>query len=424
MSKNDTLRELEELRALADKMSAARKKPKSDENMPGTGDVEAGAPLDTVKGPQKSTSAPQHFEPVESKGATEDFAHSPSARIAHWSLIIAVVLAILIVGRDFLVPVAVALMLRTLFNSMADYFGRIKIGGSPIPKWLAWAFSLVSLVLANALVFWILVSQSDALDAAAPIYQANFAKAAEKFATFIGIESMPSTAELMNKIDLGAVLSWLSGSVGSILNEFVMIAIYVGFLLAEQRYFPHKIARLSSDEKQAAKNKILMGQIAKQVQTYMGIKTVVSLITGVISYIILQVVGVDFAAVWGLIIFLLNYIPAVGSAFGVILPALLTLLQFETLTPFVSVVVGLGATQFIVGNVVEPAMMGSSLNLSSFVIMLSLTFWGMIWGVAGMVLCVPITVIVAIVCSHFERLRWIAIVLSSDGRLMDASDKT
>ena len=84
----------------------------------------------------------------------------------------------------------------------------------------------------------------------------------------------------------------------------------------------------------------------------------------------------------------------------------------------------MGATQFIVGNVVEPAMMGSSLNLSPFVIMLSLTFWGMIWGVAGMVLCVPITVIVAIICSHFERLRWIAIMLSSDGRLMDASEKT
>lgn len=136
---------------------------------------------------------------------------------------------------------------------------------------------------------------------------------------------------------------------------------------------------------------------------------------------VLRLVGVDFAAVWGLIIFLLNYIPNVGSAIGVVFPALLALVQFETLTPFVMVVLGLGTTQFVIGNVVEPAMMGSSLNLSSFVIILSLTFWGMIWGIAGMVLCVPIMVIIAIVCSNFKRLHWVAVLLSSDGRIMGTS---
>ena len=103
---------------------------------------------------------------------------------------------------------------------------------------------------------------------------------------------------------------------------------------------------------------------------------------------------------------------------------LLTLVQFETLTPFVMVVVGLGATQFIIGNVVEPSLMGKSLNLSSFVIILALTFWGMIWGIPGMILCVPITVCIAIVCTHFDHLRGVAVLLSSDGQVMASSQDT
>jgi predicted PurR-regulated permease PerM len=226
----------------------------------------------------------------------------------------------------------------------------------------------------------------------------------------------------MESLDMGAMLSWLGGSVGSILSDFILIALYVAFLLVEQRFFPGKIARLASNEENAAKARLLMGAISKQVQTYMGIKTLVSLLTGFVSYIILRLVGVDFAAVWALLIFLLNYIPNIGSALGVIFPALLTLVQFETLTPFVIILIGLGAVQFIIGNVVEPAMMGSSLNLSSFVIILSLTFWGMIWGIPGMVLCVPITVIIAIICSHFERFHWIAVLLSTDGRVMSSAE--
>ena len=321
-------------------------------------------------------------------------------------------------GRDFLIPLAVAILFWNLLNALAAAFRRIKLGKSSIPGWLAWILSLTVLFLANWVVYRILTSQSDALIAAAPVYQANFAKLSDKLATLLGIEHMPSADQFMESLDLGKLLSWLGGSVGSILAELVLVVLYVAFLLAEQRHLSEKITRLANDKEKAVQMHLLLGQISKQVQTYIWIKTVVSLLTGIVSYIVLRLVGVDFAAVWALIIFLLNYIPNVGSALGVIFPALLTLVQFETLTPFVVVVLGLGAVQFIIGNVVEPAMMGSELNLSSFVIILSLTFWGMIWGIPGMVLSVPITVIVAIICSHIRRLHWIATLLSGDGQLM------
>jgi AI-2 transport protein TqsA len=96
--------------------------------------------------------------------------------------------------------------------------------------------------------------------------------------------------------------------------------------------------------------------------------------------------------------------------------------QFDTITPFLLVVVGLGSTQFIIGNIVEPIFMGRSLNLSSFMILASLMFWGAVWGVPGMILSVPIMVTAAIICSHIPGMQWAAIFLSADGRLMGTQE--
>jgi predicted PurR-regulated permease PerM len=101
----------------------------------------------------------------------------------------------------------------------------------------------------------------------------------------------------------------------------------------------------------------------------------------------------------------------------------LTLVQFDTITPFLIVAAGLGMTQFIFGNVIEPAYMGRSLNLSSFMILLSLSFWGLVWGLAGMFLAVPIMVMTGIVCAQFRGLRWIAVILSVDGDLVRVDTK-
>ena len=128
-------------------------------------------------------------------------------------------------------------------------------------------------------------------------------------------------------------------------------------------------------------------------------------------------VGVDFAAFWALVIFLLNYIPIIGALLGVTFPSLLALVQFESVGPFLVTSLALGAAQFVVSNLIEPRLMGRKLNLSPLVIILSLAFWGMLWGVVGMILCVPIMVILMIICGHFAPTRPIAIMLSSDGEI-------
>nr|WP_306303376.1 AI-2E family transporter [Pseudovibrio denitrificans] len=117
--------------------------------------------------------------------------------------------------------------------------------------------------------------------------------------------------------------------------------------------------------------------------------------------------------------FLLNYIPTIGSLIAVIFPSLLSLVYFDTLTPFIAITLGLGAVQFILGNLVEPRLMGTQLNISPLVIMISLSFWGALWGVIGMVLCVPLVVLAIIICAQFPSSRPIAILLSGDGNVGD-----
>jgi AI-2 transport protein TqsA len=158
-------------------------------------------------------------------------------------------------------------------------------------------------------------------------------------------------------------------------------------------------------------------EIEHRIERYIWIKTLVSLVTAVLCWVVLAYAGVNYASLWALVIFLFNFVPNIGSLFAVILPALLTLLQFNDWGIFFSVTLSLTADPGGHRQLRRARLMGTTLNLSPFVIILSLTFWGGIWGVAGMFLSVPITVIIAIVFSKFEPTRPVAVLLSSNGRL-------
>lgn len=196
-----------------------------------------------------------------------------------------------------------------------------------------------------------------------------------------------------------------------------LITLYVGFLLAESSYVSGKIRKLFPDKSEAERINNILNSLSKNVRRYISIKTIVSLLTGGLSYIILRYIGIDFAETWALVIFLLNFISTIGSALGVVFPAIIALIQFDNYTPFITIAVGLTAIQFFIGNVLEQMFMGRSLNVSAFAIILSLIFWGTIWGVPGMVLSVPITVMTMIVAAHVPNWRWAEIILSKDGKV-------
>ena len=152
-------------------------------------------------------------------------------------------------------------------------------------------------------------------------------------------------------------------------------------------------------------------KIVREVQDYLGIKTVVSLATGLLIGVLTWLLGLDFPILLGLIGFVMNYIPTVGSIVAAVPALLLSVVQFGSVGNFTLVAVGYGVINTVFGNIIEPNLLGRRLGLSTLVVVLSLLFWAWVWGPVGALLAVPLTMIVKIMLENTEDLRWVAILL-------------
>lgn len=161
----------------------------------------------------------------------------------------------------------------------------------------------------------------------------------------------------------------------------------------------------------------VLERIAKDIQGYMWIMTLVSALTAILSYFVMLWIGVGQPGFWAFLIFVLNFIPTIGSILGTALPVTYALVQFQEAGPVLTLLVLVGAIQFLIGNLLQPRLAGRSLNMSQFVVILSLFVWGAIWGVTGMFLAVPLTSIVMIVLSNFDSTRQVAMMISQDGQI-------
>ncbi len=327
------------------------------------------------------------------------------------------IIALLVVGKTLLLPFAVAVMIWYVIQAMAVSIRKIRIGQLQPFRYLGLWMALLVIGLLISGVFSMIGDTVEQVRVAAPEYRDNAQQILAKFSRFTGIEVAPVIQDWVSQLDLGKLIGDIAAGVMALAGNAGMVAIYVVFLLLEQRYFSIKIRLLFPHKDKREKVQSVMHQIQVQIRQYLYLKTILSVLTGLLSYLVLIWVGVDYAPFWALLVFLLNYIPTIGSLIAVALPTVLALVQFETFTPFLILFVSLGSLQMLIGNVIEPRMMGSSLNLSPLVVILALSLWGQIWGIIGMFLSVPITVIVLIILSHFLPTRPVAIMLSKNGRL-------
>jgi AI-2 transport protein TqsA len=332
-------------------------------------------------------------------------------------IVVALTFVLLIEGRDLLIPIAVAIMIWYLLNALARGFHALPLGNFHLPGWLSMALAIVTVLIGLGLVAELISDNIGQVSAAAPGYQANIEVLIAKASSLAGFKQPPDIAAVFGQVDLRTLATRFASAAAGFAGSFGIVLIYVMFLLFEQKGFNKKLRALFPDSERRDEMQSLLHRMQQQIQAYVAIKTFTSVLTGLISYGVLKIVGVDFAEFWGFIIFLLNYIPTVGSLLGIIFPALLALVQFSTPGPFFIVLGGIGGVQFLIGSVLEPRLTGSSLNISPLVVILSLALWGSIWGIVGMFLCVPLTVIAMIILSYFERTRPIAILLSGDGRI-------
>ena len=323
----------------------------------------------------------------------------------------------LVYGKALLVPFALAVMVWFLLNALAKFIERITFKKWIFPNWLSLSIALLTMLGLLAIVIEMISRNIGEVINTAPIYQKNIEALFKTFLQTFGLSNLPSMMELAKQVDVTSALSKLAGSLTVIAGNTGIILIYVIFLLLEQRSLESKLNSLFKEPDRRKKVHEILTEIQRDIEAYIAIKTLLSVVTGLMSYIILIFLGVDYSEFWAFLIFLLNYIPTVGSLIATIFPALLALIQFESFTYFLVVFISIAVIQFLIGNIIEPRLMGRSLNLSALVVLFSLALWGSIWGVVGMFLCVPITVILMIIFSNFEKTRPIAILLSSNGKI-------
>jgi predicted PurR-regulated permease PerM len=200
----------------------------------------------------------------------------------------------------------------------------------------------------------------------------------------------------------------LKGFASTLSNAFLIIVTMV-FILFEAASFPVKLRAAFGEQ---GDDPLQLSQVTSQVQRYLAAKTLVSLITGSAIAIWTAILGLDFALVWGLVAFLLNYIPNIGSIIAAVPAVLFALVQ---LGPGSALLVAIGylVVNTVLGNIVEPNLVGRTLGLSTLVVFMSLVFWGWVWGPVGMLLSVPLTMIIKIFLESSEDLRWVGVMLDS-----------
>ncbi len=318
----------------------------------------------------------------------------------------AVVLGLLTYGKPLLVPLVFALLLWATLNALTDVFRRWHF-----PARSAWLMAFI--VIGGALYFvaLVLVNEAAPLVAHIPTDLITLTKLWSAWMPMARMATAPRVQALINQSDLTGILGRAAASAGNALLELGLVVIYAGFLLTEQRYLPGKLAGLQRSRAAQDESELVMHAVARQIRRYLGVCTLISVLMGAVCYVILLAFGVHFAAFWAVVMFFVTYIPTVGG-FAAVFPALMALAQFQSLGVALIIGVILGGMHFVLTDVIEPIALGHSLNLSPLVTILSLSFWGLIWGIAGLFLAVPMTAAIGIACRHLEGLYWVSEMLA------------
>ncbi|MGM0441563.1 MAG: AI-2E family transporter [Elusimicrobiota bacterium] len=346
---------------------------------------------------------------------------------ASWLIVATIIVLILTNAASLLIPLVFAILIWYLIKTVEYSLSRIKFKKWHIPRWLRILLTLVIFGFIFNTVAGIITTSVSSIIQIAPQYQANLEKMLFNFEKMlvdlplgIEIEEVPALTQFIEQINIGVLMQRIARELTGLMSNIGLIFIYLIFLFLEQRYFSNKIKMISGEDQRKQKIDNILSQIDKDIKKYVGVKTLLSFITSVGAWLIMRWVGLDFAEFWALLIFILNFIPHLGSIGATLMPALLALLQFDTLKPFFIILIGVFILQFGIGNLLDPALLGRSLNVSPLVLIFSLLFWGVIWGTAGMFLAVPVTVILMIVFNNFQSTQWIARALSKKGNLKNS----
>ncbi|MFI3256766.1 MAG: AI-2E family transporter [Spirochaetales bacterium] len=329
-------------------------------------------------------------------------------------LLAVVFAAVLKVTESVLIPVTIAILISLVFEPILLTLNKkFKI------PWLLGIFILFSIVI---IVIWVssalLVSSLRAIVALLPKYEERFTII---YTSVADIFQLPFDEEntlfenLWNQVSVRQIVQnfalSFSSNIFSFLQTTTVVVLFAIFFLLELRFLRQKLETVFGDENKDRAT-LIITDIIEQIIRYLSVKFYISLATGLLVFLGTLAIGLDFPIIWGFIAFVLNFIPNFGSIIAGIITSGFALLQFwPEPTPVILTIILMLGTNFVLGNFVEPRIQGQQLGLSPFVIIVSLSFWGWLWGFTGLVLGVPMMVILKIICQNFSVLQPISLLL-------------
>ncbi|MCI4663189.1 MAG: AI-2E family transporter [Neomegalonema sp.] len=322
-------------------------------------------------------------------------------------------------AANYLVPIVLAVLIWFLINAIAHGLRSLPGLKWVLPKGVALIFGTLITLGVVYLAGQIVVSNVAELTTGFEHFSTRAAELVGTVEKTVGISFHVDVKSTLDNLKVSDYLELIVTPISSTANTTLLTLMYVLFLLMDQPFYGAKIRALFPDPERQSRIRVLLDRIGRNTRAYVWIMTVVSVGVGLFTYAIARYFELPGAAFWGFLAFALNYIPTIGSFLGVLFPAAYALVQFENVESIFAFIVALGVVQFVMGNILLPRMTGNRLNLSQFVVILSLTVWGAIWGVAGLFLAVPIMMVLAIVLSQLDSTRPLAILLSQTGKVGD-----
>ncbi len=335
------------------------------------------------------------------------------------NLLVALVALIgLYFGRELLVPIAIAVLFWFLINGVANGIA----GPADARRFPIVLAKLIAIVFVSGVIFFsgqIVAENAAALGGDLNFEDSQILAQLRGWLESIGLPQLLDGEWLRGQLLLNQLPARAIDFIRGLASDITLIILYVMFLLIDERFFAAKLRALIKDDHRRRRFSNMLSDIAREARTYLRLMFFISLSVGLATYGFCSYFEVAGAAFWGFVAFILNFIPTIGSILAVLLPFLYALITLSDPLALLGLAACLAATQFVAGEIVLPRVMGDSLNLSSFVILVALVLWGLLWGPVGMFLAIPITVILVSVCAKFPGGRPIAVLLSKDGKLPD-----
>lgn len=325
----------------------------------------------------------------------------------------AAALAMLYFFRPVLVPLVVAFVLAVLVSGLVRF---IRARSPRAPGWaVSLLAGLVVIVAASAAIF-VMAQGMVRMVAQGPALLARINELLFSSGQALHLRQPLHLSNIVGNVGIPEIAGLILSSLQGLASGVLLMIVYFAFMLAGRERISRKMDHIGGPPGRARTIRTVVERIAEDLETYIWVQTITGTILTVSAAAVMLAVGLDNVLFWSVVFFLLTFIPNIGVTVGSVAPALFALLQFPTLWQALVIFVVIQVVATVVGNFIYPRLQAQTQNIDPVATILSLAFWSLLWGLAGAFLAVPMTLTAMMLFSQFESTRWVAAILSNDGR--------